>query len=388
MMPTRPSVRESLTGSESEWLRVRAFLDDNRFELGKEATAQYPDHLRIGPTPLLTSERWLPHHPLPLRAVHLELESNWQPPSSFRDTAPAVVLPRRADGSRYESYSEAITELTGRKVKNRSTYRLRGKELREDPRLGFDVGRYFDLLDSGEAAAHEFAATRLGLLPASDQIIRQTVGDPCDFSRRATHVAISALTLRHDPASGRASYLLHWRDPAKVGHAGGLYQVLPTGVFQAAGEAAWNLRNDFDLWRSMIREYAEELLGQSEDYNAEQSPIDYGAWPFAAAMARGLDDGTIRVYVLGLGVDPLTLATDLLTVAVIDAEVYDELFDGTIAVNEEGRVLTAPASESGPGCGIPFTAETVARFVADEPMQAAGAAVLWSAWEHRAALLG
>lgn len=28
---------------------------------------------------------------------------------------------------------------------------------------------------------------------------------------------------------------LHWRDPAKVGHAGGLYQVLPVGVpFTAA----------------------------------------------------------------------------------------------------------------------------------------------------------
>ena len=37
--------------------------------------------------------------------------------------------------------------------------------------------------------------------------------------------------------------------------------------------------------------------------------------------------------------------------------------------------------------GIPFTADMVSRFTEDEPMQAAGAAVLWSAWEQRAALL-
>ena len=54
------------------------------------------------------------------------------------------------------------------------------------------------------------------------------------------NLAISTLTLRLDRASGRASFLLHWRDPAKVGHAGGLYQVIPVGVFQPSGEAGWN----------------------------------------------------------------------------------------------------------------------------------------------------
>ena len=38
--------------------------------------------------------------------------------------------------------------------------------------------------------------------------------------------------------------------------------------------------------------------------------------------------------------------------------------------------------------GIPFTAETVHRFTRDEPMQAAGAAVLELAWQHRKHLLG
>jgi hypothetical protein len=95
---------------------------------------------------------------------------------------------------------------------------------------------------------------RLGLLADDEQRIRHAIGDPCDPARRPTNVAISTLTLRHDRTTRETTCLLHWRDPNKVGHAGGLYQALPTGVFQAAGEAEGNVRNDFDLWRSMIRD--------------------------------------------------------------------------------------------------------------------------------------
>ena len=106
-------------------------------------------------------------------------------------------------------------------------------------RLAFTRGRYFDGVDTGEAAAHEYAATRLGGRPAG---LRALIADPCDLRRRPANLAISTLTLRLDRATGRASFLLHWRDPAKVGHAGGLYQVIPVGVFQPSGEAGWTCR--------------------------------------------------------------------------------------------------------------------------------------------------
>ena len=286
---------------------------------------------------------------------------------------------------------------------------MQGGDLGGDGQLVFGLGRYFDGIDTGEAAAHEFAAVQLGLLSPDQQRVRVAIGDPCDPSRRPTNFAISTLALRYDRATGAATFLLHRRDPQKVGHAGGLYQVLPTGVFQAAGEAEWNLRNDFDVWRSMIREYAEELLGGSEDYGAERAPIDYGAWPFAAAMTHGLVEGSSRAHVLGLGFDPLTFATDLLTVVVIDSALYDDLFGGMISTFDEGHVVSA--LDDGPSTnGVPFTAETVTRFVERDDfvevecltipqhekrvlrcrtlVLAAGAAVLWSAWQHRAVLLG
>jgi hypothetical protein len=115
--------------------------------------------------------------------------------------------------------------------------------------------------------------------------------------------------------------------------------------------------------------------------------IDYDAWSFASSMTLGLERGGIRAYVLGMGVDPLTLATDLLTVVVIDAELYDELFAGAVAINDEGEAVSSLDGNSA-SPGVHLTRDVVDRFVHDEPMQAAGAALLWSVWKERRLLLG
>ena len=279
-----------------------------------------------------------------------------------------MELPERPDGTCYRCYSEALRDLAAPAVfENRPTYRLVEADLTK-PRLVFTRGRYFDGVDTGEAAAHEYAATRLaardGHRPAGPLA---RIADPCDLSRRPANLAITTLTLRFDAATGRASFLLHWRDPAKVGHAGGMYQVIPVGVFQPSGEAPWHEREDFSLWRCMLREFDEELRGRPE------STVDYDAWPFARHMGAALDRGQIRVWCLGLGVDPLTYATDLLTVAVIDSRVFDELFSLAPRRNDEGNVLAARE----------FAAHVIDRVVTGDPVQAAGAAVLRLAWRHR-----
>jgi hypothetical protein len=157
-----------------------------------------------------------------------------------------------------------------------------------------------------------------------------------------------------------------------------MFQVIPVGIFQPSGEAPWNEANDFDLWRGMLREFAEELLGADEDHGSERAPIDYDRWPFARAMTDALRDGRIRAYCLGLGADPLTLALDLLTVVVIDAPLYDELFGELAERNAEGTVLKPR----------PFDEPTIAELIANEPVQAAGAALLQLAIAHRGLLLG
>ncbi|GAA3670564.1 hypothetical protein GCM10022267_66710 [Lentzea roselyniae] len=330
-----------------QWLEVRAHLQRHRHALASKAAGEYPDVPKVAGTPLLTSPHWMPAAPVPLADLSLELARSSPLPGFTSDLLP--------DG--FRSYSDAMAALAAPAVfENRETYRLLGFT---DRRLTFGIGSYFDGIDVGEACAHEYAARELGHTDALPS--RAAVGDPCDPSRRPTNVAISTLTIRHDQATGEATFFLHWRDPKRVGHAGGMYQVLPVGVFQSAGY------DDFSLWHNMIREFAEELLGVPEVRGA-----DYRTWPFARRLTSAA-----RVSYLGMGVDPLTFATDMLTVAVIEAGQFDSLFGDLVSHNDEGRVLE----------GLPFTAANVERFVHGEPTQAAGAALLSLAWQHRESLL-
>jgi hypothetical protein len=339
----------------SDWLAVREYLREHRHELTARAARLYPREARVAGTPLLSAPGWLPAAPIPLRDVAIEFRPDAA--AAPRTGSPPGPTPGSPSGPPL-GYAETMRALAPPAVfENRPTYRLTGVDL---PRLVFGRGWYFDGIDTGEAVAHELAAGQTR--------VRDAIGDPLDLTRRPANLAISTLTIRQ-ARDGRAGFLLHWRDPAKVGHAGGMYQVVPVGVFQpAADEAA-----DFDLWRCLIREFAEELAGHGEDYGGR---IDYGAWPFARRMTEALDTGQLRAWCLGLGVDPLSFATDLLMVVVIDAEVFDELFGVAAKENAEGRVLAVRS----------FDAGTVTRTVQDEPLQAAGAAVLRLAWANRAAL--
>jgi hypothetical protein len=170
--------------------------------------------------------------------------------------------------------------------------------------------------------------------------------------------------------------ILHWRDPAKVATGGGLYQVAPVGMFQPSDDAVWNHANDFSLWRTIVRELSEELLGTTEDYGSGAAPVDYDRWPLYAQLSAARKSGMLRAHWLGLGVDPLTLVVDMLAVAVFDAPLFDSLFAVLARSNDEGSTA-----------GFEFSGASIDRFTRDEAMQPAGAALLRLAWQHRDVLL-
>jgi len=49
-----------------------------------------------------------------------------------------------------------------------------------------------------------------------------------------------------------------------VATAAGIYDVIPAGEFQPSSIAPPDLINDFDIWRKIVREFSEELLGAPE----------------------------------------------------------------------------------------------------------------------------
>jgi hypothetical protein len=374
------------TDSAARWRDIRRLLNSSRHELAARAAAQlYPATPRVGSTPLLTMPRWLPDAPLDLGEVSLAWEDTPPPVPDVSGPASAHVRPRQASGHRYASYAEALARIERPALlENRPIYRLLSASMKGEgvpgggpPLLRLTRGRYFDWVNGGEAVAHELAAAWHAhsdeIFDAARLRLRTLVGAPGDLPGRSALSAITTLTLRTPPA-GEPTFVLHWRDPAAVTHAGGLYQVMPVGVFQPAGEGAAAEVRDLDLWRGMAREFSEEFLGTGEDYGG---PIDYGRWPFFAELSAARAAGKLRVWCLGLGADPLTLAVDVLCVAAVSSDVFDTLFAGLVEVNAEGRVMT----------GVPFTAGVVDRFVTQEAMQPAGAAVLELAWENRKLLL-
>src|SRR6185437_4770983 len=125
---------------------------------------------RVAGTPLLAVPAWRPPAPVPLDDITLEFRPD-APPPAVPDVAGLVpgALPERADGSRYQRYSDVIGELAAPAVyENRPVYRLIEANLAGPAglRLAFGRGRYFGGADFTGPAGHEYAAARLAALSA------------------------------------------------------------------------------------------------------------------------------------------------------------------------------------------------------------------------------
>lgn len=93
----------------------------------------------------------------------------------------------------------------------------------------------------------------------------------------------------------------------------------------------------------------------------------------------------MRTYCFGLALDALTLVGEILTVVVIDAEVFDEVFLDLVSANSEGAVIRGddPAA-----VGLPFTAEVICPLLASEQLAPAAAGCIALTWRHRQRILG
>jgi transcriptional regulator with XRE-family HTH domain len=270
-VPSRGSVSSSPGApqdSQEHWKAVRGQMNQNRALLGDLAADLYPQAQRVPNTTVLTRAGWMPSAPVELAnvALHWQAEEG-QPPWITGGIAETEgVRPLTAQGAPYNRCSRALRDLAGPKLlDNRVSYRLREVSWTEGAgSLGFSCTSYFDVLDVGEAAAHEFtdAWLRNGRKRPSmaDLRLRRHITDPFDLSARPMLPSINTLTIRRDPIYGHRMYL-HQRDAAATAVAGGMYHVVPAGVFQPSSLAPAHQANDFSLWRNIQREFSEELLG-------------------------------------------------------------------------------------------------------------------------------
>ncbi|WP_238598551.1 hypothetical protein [Saccharothrix sp. ALI-22-I] len=88
-----------------------------------------------------------------------------------------------------------------------------------------------------------------------------------------------------------------------------------------------------------------------------------------------------KLWHYGLVMDALTLGASQRTVAVVDAEVFGQVFSGMVTTNDEGRVVGANGRSD-----MPFTGDAIDRL---EPrLSASSLTLLRLAWRDRRLLLG
>ncbi|MDQ0378606.1 helix-turn-helix domain-containing protein [Amycolatopsis thermophila] len=377
--------------SQEHWKLVRRELNANRARLGDLASELYPQAHCIPGTTVLTQPGWLPSEPVELSDIELYWLAEALPKPAITGGIEQTesVRPLAADGEHFRLYSRALRDLARPKLlDNRVSYRLAEVDWTGDKgRLGFSYTTYFDVLDVCEAAAHEFADAWLRAgrkRPSLAHLpLRRHITDPFDLLARPMLPSINTLTIRRDPIDGHRMYL-HRRDAKATAVAGGMFHVIPAGVFQPAALAPAHQANDFSLWRNIQREYSEEFLGNPEHDGNSLDPIDYEHdepfRSFAAARAAG----DFRVFTCAVVLEPLTLWVELLTVAVVEGPVFDQLFAGMVEVNEEGAAVSTDASR--PTVGIPFNTESRER-LKSEPLSPISRACIELAWQHRNTLL-
>lgn len=373
---------------QADWKRVREQLGGSRRALAVLAEQLYPEYRVPGleNTGVIAHPSWLPPEPIPLQQVVLErLEDAGEPAITGSERESELVRPLAWPTHRYKRYSHAVRDLAPpRLFENRLCFRLLNVDwTRSSEQLRFGSMGFFDAIDTNEAVAHETAlhhgrtgadrSYQLGQASWRRLSFRRHIGNPFDLARRPLMGAIGTLMIR---AGESPSMVLHQRDGASVAGGGRMLHLLPAGIFQPSSVLPDSIADDFSIWRNIQRECAEELLGHAE-YDGTGRPIDYEVEPFAA-MDRALFEGELRIYFLGVTLDALTLASDILTVAILQPALHDRLFAHSVDRNPEGTVSVKT---------VPFESNTIAELQARAAPSPGLQATLRLAWRERRRLL-
>jgi hypothetical protein len=284
----------------------RYFLAE-REKLAAYSKAHYAGRDELPDWPLLGKEAWLPPEPIPLgESVTID---RFEPAASYPDAGPLPGL-----NARYGQIRRLLSP--GAKPPfNGECYRLLGMELGrpETPIFTYGPCKYFDYYDTCEVHALKIASLE------RDGSTQLEV-DPFDLGGHAAVPGVNTLTLflrfrDHGPV--RNCFLLHRRSGATV-QAGRTLHVVPSGQHQPS-QAFYGLDSDVSIWRTMAREFCEELYSVAEAHGLSVSAGD----PLDSVDCRRIVDpifrsGASRIYLLGMGLDPVTAKPEILAVNIVD----------------------------------------------------------------------
>ena len=359
-----------------EFLAYRNFLTSHRKLAADLAGVYYRDRgfevLDEG-IPILFKEQWIPSTPIDLREVRLD----WQPCNGYDFDrsifAREDILPfgERRYSSPLKSFVKDIM------LYNDATYRLMEVEVSEKNNyvLRFELDDYFNYVDTCELLAYEFCKTVIKRLKEKAELATTSIKDkvkltlrgqiePFDFTNRSAAVGINTALIVLDNKKPSRFYL-HERGE-KLVESTNTISVVPAGTFQPRHRDDTYHSQDFNLYTNLMREFAEELLGEEEFRESRARLTDIFEIDILKKMDFFVKRGLIKVYYLGMGLDCLTTKPEILTALVLEREIFDTFIQREFVDCFEGKYFE-----------IEFSPDQLRKFTRDKRIVPAGAACLW-----------
>ena len=260
-------------------------------------------------------------------------------------------------------------------------YRLSGyNNDPSNPMFTFNGCEYKDYVNTCEYHAHSIVDNFVSISnwksaksAASNHIKRGAVSNPFAFDQLNCSVGVNTLLVLADP--GEPLFLLHSRSGSTVAEAQGMKHVVPAGTFQPIHRENSNHTMDFSLYANVLREFAEELLGDSDVTH----PVGYKENLYERSSIKPinylLQVKRAAIYFAGFGVDALTAKPEFLTIMVLNRQDLENLFPEDFLkfadANSEGRVFQED-----------FTIEKLKKWRDDPRTLAAGSGCLQMAIDH------
>ena len=190
--------------------------------------------------------------------------------------------------------------------------------------IEFGPGKYFDYVNSCEVLGVELADWRLVHPTEQAPQALPLRGRPdaiFDFKARSACAGVNCLTLLMDypKVGGRSTgnyFLVHERGEATL-EAQNTVHVIPAGGHQPL-KTGFGDDREVQIWRTAVREFVEELFSKEELALQKREPDDFldrdGVREIVDALFRGARGAkpSAHVYLLGVGLDPVTTKPEVL----------------------------------------------------------------------------
>ena len=197
-----------------------------------------------------------------------------------------------------------------------------------------------------------------------------------NLDERCVGIGVNTLLILKD--RNKATFLKHKRTPGATMEAIDTEHVVPAGTFQPRREMPPVPDPDFNIYKTILRELGEELLGRKEMEEVGSSTEDITRERHTKKFHQLFADGYAKAFFLGWGLDPLTTKAEFLTAIVLDIHEFRRRFgEPRFKHNWEGRHEA-----------FPFEEATVRDFVEGYNTLPAGAGCAKLAWDNRERLLG